>query len=161
MKRDKMRRVITCVLLAAGLAACEGPPQVQTVDHIDLMTPPMASNFDRDPAPDGIQTRVFLYSGSQSVQTVKGSGTLELLLFDGRVGLHQAAVLPPLRAWSFSPEELDAMTVKWNSLWCYQMSLRWGEARPQTSVVTLVARYTAPNGRVTYSEPVPIPVIAQ
>ncbi|MBS3820543.1 MAG: hypothetical protein KGY81_02135, partial [Phycisphaerae bacterium] len=79
---------------------------------------------------------------------------------DGRVDLGQAARCSPLRSWTFSPEKLGSLTFKWNDLWCYQMSLRWGEARPQTSVVTLVARYTAPNGETTWSEPVPVPIAA-
>jgi hypothetical protein len=152
---------LVCMAMGGLLLGCEGPPQVQTVDHIDLMAPPMASNLDREPGADGIQARVFLYSGKNTVQTVKGSGTLEVMLYDGRVGLQQAATLQPLRAWSFTPEELNAITFRWNGLWCYQMTLRWGQAEPRAAVVTLVARYTAPNGEVTYAEPVPVPIARQ
>lgn len=149
-------RALLLLLCTAGAVACEGPPQVQTVDHIDLMTPPMASNLDRQPGADGIQVRVFLYSGSQGIQTVKGSGTLEIMLYDGRIGLQQAAMLQPLRSWTFSPEELTTFTFKWKGLWGYQMALRWGEAEPRASVVTLIARYTAPSGEVVHAEPVPV-----
>lgn len=161
------RWIIPCLLLAVAGCADQTPVGDRTtppgpvaqVSQVDLQVVPTAINFDDRPGPDGLRAMVFLYqvySGGK-VETVMGDGTLELVLFDGRV--EESAILStaPLHVWKFSSPELRPFARRGMVGWGYGFpQLPWGKDAPTKSVVTLVARFTGA-GRTVYSAPVTIP----
>lgn len=151
-------RTIGCLFLLGCVAAgCEGPPQVQEVDYMDVFAPQGALKLQGSSRPDGVQARVFLYRGSDA-QTVIGTGNLELMLFEGKRMNINLAKEPPFKTWTYTPEELSKVRGKVLGLWCYPLALFWGETTPKTPTVTLVARYMNPSGRSVVSKPVLIDI---
>ena len=156
-----MRRLGYGLILVAVLAGgCEGPPIAHRIDYIQVMTPLAASNLDGKPGPDGVQVRVFFYRSGQKVETVAGTGTLEILMFDGnltRADLTGATSAAPLGVWSYTPQELQLFQARWKGLWCYQLILPWGKERPRSGGVTLMGRYREKDGLELHSRPQYVP----
>ena len=63
------------------------PEPVEQADAIELWAnPPVAVNWNDEPGPDGVRVSVFLYQyAGQPVTSVLIKGTLEFLMYDGRV----------------------------------------------------------------------------
>ena len=149
------------ILLAILAGGCEGPPIAHRIDYLQVMTPLAASNLDGTPGPDGVQVRVFFYRTGQEVETVAGTGTLEILMFDGnltRTELTGAAGAAPFGVWSYTQQELQPFQARWKGLWCYQLVLSWkpGEM-PESGGVTLMGRYREKDGLVLNSKPQYVP----
>lgn len=165
--KPSARLMIPCLLLVvAGCGAptpdgdlATPPAPVAQVSQVDLQVMPTAINFDDRPGPDGLRAMVFLYQvhSDGKVETVLGEGTLELVLFDGRI--EESAILStaPLHVWKFTSPELRPFSRRGMVGWGYGFpQLLWGQDAPTKSVVTLVARFTGA-GRTVYSAPVAIP----
>ena len=154
-----MRRVGYGWILAAALAVgCEGPPIAENINYIQVITPIAASNLDGIPGPDGVQAMIFLYRSGQKVETVAGTGTLELQMFDGNLTARELTRTTPFGVWSYTPQELLPFQARWKGLWCYQLVLPWGPERPRSGGVTLLARYREKNGLELYARPQYIPL---
>jgi len=171
-----MRCIAALVTAAALLAAgCGRPPpgakakELRTVSHtpprpVDradgvhlLVAPPTALNWDDVPGPDGVQVQVFLTQAGRS-EPVLIKGTLECLLFEGRVQREQVTGARPLVTWAFPAADLVDRQVRAIAGWGYVLQLGWGRQVPASPVVTVTARYQPPDGPLVYSAPVAIPL---
>ena len=163
---DRTLRLSPILLLAAAGCGNLGqaglgsftPWPVGDVDAIVVrLTPPTAMNWDNHPAPDGFQAQVHLFQLKHDLPvTVKG--TLEFLLYEGRIAANDAAGRQPLRTWQFTPERLRDCLGRSIVGWGYAMRLGWGRQVPAASSVTLLARYQPPDGQATYSAPLSVPI---
>ena len=132
------------------------PPAQAKVDAIEMRVMPAAVNWDAKPGPDGLQGVVILYSLGESASAVRAvpvSGTLELLMFKGRVTASTAGEVKPAYTWTFTGEQLLPMLEHGIVGWEYVLRLKWGDKPPCMGAVTLVARYRQPDGRWLYSAP--------
>ena len=137
------------------------PWPVDAVDRVDFWAaPPAAINWDQVPGPDGINARVFLFKADRP-DTVLAKGTLEFMMYAGRVRRGTAAPAEPLRVWTFAGDELPAHRVRSLVGWGYATQLGWGEDVPTAAVITLSARYQPVNGPVVYSAPISISMPAK
>lgn len=170
-----MRRAVLLVLVVAVGAACgcareatgakelrsvsTSPPRpVDRVDQVHvLVSPPTVLNWDDTPGPDGVQVNVYLSVMSRA-EPVLGKGTLDFLLFEGRVPKGSVATSQPYFTWTFGLQELATRQVRGVAGWGYAVQLGWGQRTPKAGVITLVARYVAKDGPPVYSSPVSIPM---
>ena len=162
------RAMAVCLLALAGagagclrpkpaVTALPAPPEpVLAVDHMDLQASPVASNWDNRPGPDGLVVRVFFYRidpKTGQTGTVTVSGSLQFLLYEGKVSPQEASAAQPFQVWAFLPEQLPVFLGRSLGLWGYQMQLAWADHVPRSDSVTLVARYQPPEGPPMFSMP--------
>ena len=161
-----MRRwgvLLLVVVAAAGCTQSGGrqvrspsltpPNPVDMADRVELwLVPAAAVNWDDDPAPDGVRAQVFLYQAQQP-ETVLVKGTLELLMYEGRVSRMGLADATPQRVWTFTPQELAACVVRGMVGWGYAVQLEWGRQAPTSAAVTFAVRYAPPTGPRIFSAP--------
>jgi len=155
-----------CAVLCAATAGCPGPEgkavvssrpprPVAVVDVIYIDALPVAMNWDEKPGPDGLEAQVHFYRMDQPLP-VTVSGTLELLLFEGKVSAAAAQANRPFHTWSFTTRELAGTLRKDLAGWGYAMRLAWGSPAPAAGMVTLIGRYQASGGEWVYSSPVAV-----
>jgi hypothetical protein len=157
-----MRRTggLVMLLMLVGVLGCEGPPRSAVVDRIQIMTPQMATNLDGQAGPDAVQAIIFFFrSVGDRTETVLGEGSLQLDLYDGRLQAAEIAAHNPIATWTYTSDELMQFRAKEYGLWHYRLVLPWKDITPKRSAVTLVAKYTARNGAVMFSQPVTIPLM--
>lgn len=150
--------------VAAALAGCGpqaagqgGPPAAGHVDVVVLAATPNALNLDNAPGPDGIRLALTFYQLRRpEPQTVRGN--VEVLLFDGKAAKDAVGRLQPLHVWTFTADQLSEGLARNVAGYGYVFTLSWGTAQPRSTMVTVVARYCAPDGAVILSEPVAIAV---
>jgi hypothetical protein len=131
------------------------------VDAIELSVPStIAENWDDNPGPDGVWAMVRCYKLTPKTTAVTVSGTLEFLLFEGRVEPADLAKTKPFRVWTYRPDELPDYLYR-HLLYGYRMQLAWVDRVPRTDVVTLTARYIPPSGEPIYALPVSITMTAK
>ena len=132
------------------------PRPVDGVDRVDFWAvPPAAINWDEIPGADGVQARVYLFRADRP-DPVLVKGGLEFLMYAGRA---QQGTLPPaepLKAWSFTADDLVAQRARSMVGWGYAAQLGWGKDVPTAPVITLRARYQPPKGPPVYSAPISI-----
>jgi len=154
--------VMVGIALSVAAAGCNGlgrrgagPPTVDRVDRVDLiLNSPAVVDWDGRGGPDGVSVRLYLYQIDKGkVRTVVGSGAFEFFLYEGVVG--RAAVEgPPFHRWRFTAEQMrEHLAADMYRLWCHPLLLQWGDHVPAAANVTLIARYTAPDGGGAYSAP--------
>jgi len=132
------------------------PPQaVADVDDVLVRILPAALNWDESPGPDGLQVSVLFFRRGGALP-VTVSGTLEFLLYEGNVARRAVAVADPFYTWRFSAREMKGYLVRGTVGWGYAMRLAWGGKAPAAGTITLVARYSPPEGRALYSAPVAV-----
>ena len=135
------------------------PPQpVDQADVVELWAvPPAAINWDEDPGPDGIRGQILLYSNRNAgAETVLVKGTLECLMYEGRVPRDGLPTARPQRTWTFTSQELATRQVRSMVGWGYAAQLGWGRQVPASASVTFAVRYTPSAGPTIYSAPVVI-----
>ena len=81
------------------------------------------------------------------------SGTLEFILYAGRIRADKIATAKPLRTWSFVGEPLQRRAGRSMVGWHYVLRLGWLQDVPTCTSATLIARYKLPDGRWLYSDP--------
>lgn len=148
------------ILMLAAAAVISGcPPQgevmpkpVAAVVGMEMQVNLYALNWDGRPGPDGLEVRVRLYI-PDPVRAVPVSGTLEFLLFEGRIPPERIEQTKPLRTWSFVGEPLQRHARPGPVGWHYMLRLDWGLDVPTSNSVTLISRYKLPDGRWLYSSP--------
>ncbi len=133
------------------------PETVSNVDHITMLSLPVAINFDHIPGPDGLNVQVYLFRVDRA-QPVTVNRTLEFLLFEQRVAKSELADLEPFGIWSFSGADLARHLSRSIVGWGYAMELRWDHRPPKSRTVTLAVRYRPPQGPDVYSDPIVISV---
>ena len=159
--------LLLCVCVALCAACGCGPPgggrgvgsspprPVETVDVVDLRAAPVALNWDDQPGPDGVEAYVYLYQQAHPLP-VTVDGTLEFLLFEGKVSQGSVRTMNPFCVWPFAGQQLNRHLVRGVAGWMYVVRLPWGTNVPKTEMVTLAVRYHLPKGEPRYSSPVPI-----
>jgi hypothetical protein len=156
----KLLVVCACCVVCGGIGCAptiggSPPAPVNSVDRMDLFARPAALNWDDNPGPDGLEVRVHFYQRTQPL-TVTVRGTLELLLFEGKVTAPQILTEKPFHVWSFASEQHRKLLRRDTPGWCYALRLLWGRRIPKGSIVTVVGRYVPRDGRAVYSAPVSI-----
>ncbi len=164
-----MRIVATWFVCLAALSGCEGlgdghgPELVANVDQVHLMVPVQAAiDLDGLPGPDGLLAAV-LFTREDRPKPVAVSGTLEIMMFDGRIGTDVIATTKPDHHWTFTASELSHLlgTNEYGML-TYRFVLPWGPTPPKSGVVTLAAKYFPPQGPPVYTDaPVNVPLKSQ
>ena len=167
--------VAAALVLALAVGGCTGqwfgksmrspsltpPNPVDRADAIDLWAvPPAAVNWDDDPAPDGIIAQVFLYQADHP-EPVLVKGTLNFLMFEGRVPRAGVATAKPQRIWSYGPTELATRQIRGLVGWGYTAQLGWGRPAPASPAVTFAVRYDPVAGPPLYSAPIVIQMPSQ
>jgi len=129
------------------------PPPVSQVDKVSPeVVHSMPVNWDDRPGPDGLQVRVHFFRLDRDLP-VTVSGTVEFVLYEGRLSTGDVRSARPFRSWAFPQEALPRQISRSRYGWCYAMQLGWGMHVPRSGVVTLIARYLPPDGPAVLSSP--------
>ena len=152
------------LILAAviPLAGCKSTRlgKESNIVQLNLITVPVAVDLDGRPGPDGISIRVYASTKESPKQVAIKKGTLEMLMFDGP--FHRQGQPPPvLKQFRFAAEELRRVEFTAEIGKGYQLALSWGTNVPTHRVMSVAARYTAPDGRVAISRPSSVTVLAR
>ena len=148
------------LLACIGMVGCNRdgirakPPK--TVAYVDAILLEVASApfvADDEPGPDGLQVRISFYLNDQPLP-VAVTGSLEFLLYEGRISRGRLVEARPCYVWKFAPGDLERYAVRNHGLWGYGMALLWGDKAPLSDTVTLGARYQPPDAAPMYSRPV-------
>lgn len=138
---------------SAGGMATTGDANAR-IDAVDLFVLPVAVNWDNVPGPDGVAARIMLYRSSDAQPVAMTRGTLDFLLFEGRLGNTEIMAGKPHVSWSYTPGEMVS-AVERNIVGIgYTLRLGWGPLAPRTDAITLVARYMPERGSPVFSAPV-------
>lgn len=117
-------------------------------------------NWDDRPGPDGVPVTVYLFRIDEAAPVTLGSGHLDFLLYENRVG-NEALSEKPFFSWTFSASELRGALDRTMIGYCYKLPLSWTVNLPRTRNITLFARYRPVNGNPIYSVPHAIGVKAE
>ncbi len=151
-------------LTTAGCAGASGrfrssgsaPPVFDRIDRLSLMAA-VLSDATGSPGADGVSVRLTMYKTDKGrLLTGSADGNVEFLVYEGSVGQSHLAAAVPFHTWTVAPEQMRQFRARSYGLWCYELSLRWPPPGPSGVVVTIIARYRAPNGTYVYSEPVAV-----
>lgn len=124
------------------------------------MTMPVGLNLDNRPGVDGFTAKVYANDATNPKTIPIREGQLEIIAWDGT--LFGRTNLPPaLRIWTFDSADLRRFEFKAGIGTGYEFALRWGTNQPTKNLITVAARYTAPNGRQVASTPASVTVISQ
>lgn len=150
------RAGVLAVLALAGCAETHTlapPAEVDVVDRLHIKAPyPATVDADGKPGAEGVKVHVFMESAGQDAPAL-AKGKLDFAMYPGRLSRKALVMAEPLEVWHFSAEEL-ADSAKRDNLfgYFYPLVLLWGQEGPRTAVVTLMAKYTAPNGQTAYPQ---------
>jgi hypothetical protein len=160
-----MNRLLPACLLAAtaALAGCQNggmsslfsgqPGGVTKIDRVQfILTPPAPVNWDSEPGLDGFLARVYCWRMDEKL-AVPVDGTLEMVLYEGRLSAGELAGKEPFQTWTLKDSQLEACLGKSLFGWGYSLELGWGKHVPTAATVTLIARHRSARGVVTASEP--------
>lgn len=152
--------VILPVLL---LSACSTPgPVVSTpsgeIVQLHVMTMPVGLNLDGIPGVDGFSVKIYANNASNPKTVPIPRGQLEIIIWDGSLfGLGN--IPPALHIWKWHAAEIQPFISKSGIGASYEFTLLWGADRPTQRLITVGARYTAPDGRVVTSRPSSVTVV--
>ena len=139
---------------ATGSGAKSSAKAGQDVDAIELYVLPVVLDWDKVPGPDGVQARVMLFRFSEAPPVRLTQGTLDFLLYEGRLRADDLATATVFHTWSYTPAEI-APSLERNIVGDgYTLRLGWGAHVPTGDFVTLVARYVPLTGAPVRSAPV-------
>lgn len=144
------------------LPACKtNQPQTESKDRIaqlHLITVPVALDLDGKKGVDGIAVKLYANNAQDPKAIRLREGTLEVLMFDGAFTGRTNAP-PTLRTFSYTGPELRLSEFNSKIGYGYDFSLRWGTNRPTQRLMSVAARYTAPDGRIVTSRPSSVTVL--
>lgn len=141
------------VMLVAGCASTERGGNGTGVQSLHLFCVPMAVNLDGQPGPDGFSVRVFAKGPKSSKSVLVSKGAIELEMYDGPLTEGQQSRSVPLRTWRFEGHELKSRSGQSAIGPGYRFTLRWEEARPTKSRISIVVRYVPVSGPPVVSAP--------
>jgi hypothetical protein len=129
------------------------PKPIDEVDRLSLWaSPPAPINWDNTPGPSGVQFRVFM---SRGAETVLVRGTVEFMMFSGHVQPSALDTAQPLETWVYTARDLEECQGRDMMGWGYMVRLGW-HAKPTASSLTFTARYTPPVGETIYAMPITV-----
>ena len=130
-------------------------------DQLEMLCAPVALDFDKIPGPDGFSVRIYAMSSRPPKAQPIDRGTLELLMYDGLLKAGGAEAQSPLCSWSYTAEELQGYAYKTKIGTSYGLTPVWGDTQPKQNRITVIARYTSPEGLKITSAPSVISVPAR
>jgi hypothetical protein len=161
-----VRAPIPSLIVLCGLAAtgCNSPrkpsatpPQaVDEVHAINVLSPPMAADWDGRGGPDGLSVSVHLWQADR-VLPVTGRGTLVFTLYEGIIRAGDLDKAKPFQTWTFPGDQLPRYVGRSIAGWGYAFRLPWSRT-PGTSAVTLVVRFVPARGAPVQAQPIIIAV---
>ena len=129
----------------------EGP-----VNSIRLFTSHVLFNLDGEPGPDAFKARVYAVRDSVPKPVPFTEGTLEIIIFDEASNRDQQD--PPRQVWSFSGLILDRHRIQTSIGYSYDFTLEIDKSKPLPDKVSVVAKFTQPDGVLIFAKPVSITV---
>lgn len=151
---------VALALLCAGVLAmgsgCAGTGSrsgAAKIESLHLLSVPVAVNFDNVPGPDGFAVRLFAKGPTSAKGVPLPGGVLELAMYDGVYADAMSPAPEPLRTWRFTGAELKRHAGRSAVGTGYRFTLRWEEARPKLSQITIVARFSPDGGLMVKSAP--------
>ena len=156
--------VVFCVLAGGGWLGCVSEPKAGRaaapsisnrggIQEINLLAIPVALNLDDKPGLDGFVIKIYPGNRSQPKPLLIEEGAIEVFMFDGIPGVTTEASSEPRRVWNYTAQELRQYEIGSSIGPCYQLAPLWGDAKPTGSRISVIARYTAPDGRSVTSAP--------
>lgn len=136
---------------AAGDAGEDADESLVTA--INVQTAPTAVNWDGVPGPDGLQVRLFLFGADGAESKRFSRGSIDFMLFEGRISDAQVLTTEPLVKWSFTAKEMEAVGGQGMVGWSYEPRLGWGSHVPKTRSISLVVRVRQPDAKAILSPP--------
>jgi hypothetical protein len=130
------------------------------VAFLNVITAPVALNMDNAPGPDGFSVRVFATDPTHPKPVRIQDGQLEVIMFDGTF-YGRTNVPPPLRVWTFPAMDLRQYEFTARIGTGYNFNLLWGTNVPTKRMISIAARYTAPDNHVVTSRPSSVAVVAK
>jgi len=122
-------------------------------DELHLFGVPVTLDLDQQPGSDGFAIRIYASSRTQAKGIPLRNGSVEISMFDGVVSDQKPTAAKPRRVWTFPAGELKSHLCQTAIGTGYQFALRWEDAVPAGDRITVVARYTSPQGRTISSGP--------
>jgi hypothetical protein len=160
--RPRLVLSVAALCLGLGWTGCSslksragGSPPAD-IQELNLLSTPMAMNFDGVPGPDGVSLRIYAGTAREPKCVAITSGTLEILLYDGLVSAGELATARPLHIWKYPAEELPRHAQRASIGWSYVLTPLWGADRPTKNRASVVARYLPAQGPGIYSSPAAI-----
>jgi hypothetical protein len=138
-----------------GMASGDG-----RIEQLHLVGTPVALDVDNKPGADGLGVRIYASNNREPEAVRISSGKLDIMVYDGvaqaiaRLGTNAV----PLVTSSYAAQELRKIEHKTAVGISYNFVPLWGENKPAKGRVTVVARYTAPDGRIVRSGPITVPL---
>ena len=142
-----------CVMLLMGCASRGTSDKTPAVQSLHLFSVPQAVNLDDEPGPDGFAVRLFARGSKSSKGVAFPNGVLEIAMFEGLVSGTSGSTNQPLRTWDFTGSELKQHAGQSAVGTGYRFTLRWTDARPAGSRISIVARYLPSSGPAVSSAP--------
>jgi len=126
------------------------------IDKLMLMVaPPSAINWDEKPGPDGVRVKIYLFQGNGAKGAIGlKKGTIELMLFDGRITIGQIDEAVPTHRWRYTAAQLKGALNKTQGGYAYGLALPFEQKVPQKDIITVWARIPRPEGGPIRSRPV-------
>ena len=146
-----------CAAWTALLAGCATTPLDPKAPgggvELHLFSYPTAVTLGSSATPAAVALKIFATREGQEKGSAITEGTVEVLMYDGVLASGQPVPANPLKLWTLTPADLrrHASTKAFGV--GYDLVLGWGDAKPAARKVTVIARYTLPSGRPSYSEP--------
>ena len=157
-----LRLGVVQLLAMTWLAGCASTPGGgswgggsggERIEELHLLGVPMALKMGRAGVPDGFAVRVFASERQRAKGVTIRNGSLAILMFDGPLGGVDPSTAKPARIWNFPAAALGAQASVSALGVGYQFVLGWEGAAPRQSRVTVLARFTPPQGSPVYSAP--------
>lgn len=150
--------------VALCLAACKSVPSGNApkdrIVELNLITVPVAIDLDGRAGVDGIALKLYASNGRDPKAIRVSEGKVDFVLFDGT--FHGRTNPPPiLQTVTFTAAELRLNELKSNIGYGYEISIRWGTNLPTQRIMSVGARYTAPDGRSIVSRTSSVTVLSK
>jgi hypothetical protein len=157
------------VLITLILTGCTSPsarssvptppaPSKDRIAQLNVITVPVALDLDGKPGADGIAVKLYANNARDPKAIRIREGTVEFVMFDGT--FHGRTNPPPiLHSVTFTAPELRLHEFNSRIGWGYDFSLRWGTNLPTQRIMSVGARYTAPNAGPIVSRPSSVTVL--
>jgi len=123
------------------------------IEEINVLAVPVALSFDQAPGPDGFVVKIYASARKRPKPVPIENGKLELVMYDGMVGLMGPGSSQPLRVWTFTAQDLKAFEFHSTIGTGYQLAPLWGNDQPTSGKITILVRYIPPKGNPISSAP--------
>jgi hypothetical protein len=130
----------------APSAGTSSSPAKNRITQLNVITVPVALDLDGKPGPDGVAVKLYANNPEHPKALRMREGTLEFIMFDGT--FHGRTNPPPIvQSFTFAASEFRLHEFNSKLGWGYEFTLRWGTNLPTQRIMSIGARYTAPNSR--------------